>query len=444
MGRKGRTSTGSAIVSLCVCVALSVPVPSRAGSITDECFGLAPTITGSPGSDLLEGTSGPDVIHGGDGDDVLLGGGGNDVLCGGDGNDLVSGGKGIDFVVGGTGADTVRGDHGADWIFDVDPTVEVPKLLGLLPHAADEDQDALLGGPGADFLAGEGGDDVLDGGKGQDIVHGLSVSDPLVVDLGAGFVASAAGGVDLLRSIEHAVGGLSSDLIVGNSGDNVLGGLRGSDRVFGGAGDDVLYATLESSYLAGGGDPGDLLWIAAAVPTRVDLATGTARSLEPNEARADVVHGFGNVQGTPFDDVLIGDAGDNELAGVGGSDRLIGSGGDDTLLGDGPDYVRSLFEEGRSGGQDFLDGGAGTDVADGGPRKDGCVNAEKAMSCEVDDAPPGSDCPDPDPNCSSPMNLADRTGVLTTLFIVSDRSLDTADLDWIASMLARFVPSFDR
>ncbi len=54
------------------------------------CFGLAVTIVGEAGGDVLRGTARRDVILGGDGDDVIDGRGGDDVICGGDGADILA------------------------------------------------------------------------------------------------------------------------------------------------------------------------------------------------------------------------------------------------------------------------------------------------------------------------------------------------------------------
>jgi RTX calcium-binding nonapeptide repeat (4 copies)/Domain of unknown function DUF11 len=96
------------------------------------CGGLAATIVGTPGNDVINGTNGPDVIHGLSGNDRIEGKGGNDVICGGpghddlygndgndrlfgeEGNDFLSGGNGNDTLDGGPGTDRLRGDAGTD------------------------------------------------------------------------------------------------------------------------------------------------------------------------------------------------------------------------------------------------------------------------------------------------------------------------------------------
>jgi hypothetical protein len=102
----------------------SVTASDRAGNdatkscpyqvVVPTCYGLAPTIVGTGGSDTLRGTAGRDVIVGLAGNDVIEGGGGADVICGGDGNDELEGGPGNDRLDGGPGSDSLRGDGGRD------------------------------------------------------------------------------------------------------------------------------------------------------------------------------------------------------------------------------------------------------------------------------------------------------------------------------------------
>ncbi|MGI9601005.1 MAG: family 43 glycosylhydrolase [Acidimicrobiales bacterium] len=101
------------------------------------CQGLAPTVLGTPGADVLTGTPGPDVIVGRGGHDEINGGGGDDVICGGGGADVIAGGR---------GNDRIRGDGGADRV------------------TAGGGKDVVEGGPGADHLRGGPGKDQIRGG----------------------------------------------------------------------------------------------------------------------------------------------------------------------------------------------------------------------------------------------------------------------------------------
>ena len=100
------------------------------------CNGVAATIVGTPGDDIIDGTAGNDVIAGLDGNDVIRGGDGDDVICGG------------------AGEDTISGQGGNDTLF------------------GDQDDDILDGGEGGCCnFATNNGDDVLHGGQGDDELH---------------------------------------------------------------------------------------------------------------------------------------------------------------------------------------------------------------------------------------------------------------------------------
>jgi predicted extracellular nuclease len=80
----------------------------------EQCHGLAPTIRGTSGDDVVLGGLGRDVIMGLGGDDVIVDLFGNDVICGGEGEDTLFGGLGDDVLLGGYGDDFLSGDLGSD------------------------------------------------------------------------------------------------------------------------------------------------------------------------------------------------------------------------------------------------------------------------------------------------------------------------------------------
>lgn len=141
--------------------------------LDSSCFGLTPTIVGTPGNDTLRGTNNRDVIMGLGGDDRILGGNGDDVICGGSGNDVIEGGNGNDQVDAGSGADQVTGANGDD------------ALVGGTGNdvmSGGNGNDVLHGGRGDDSLAGNNGDDTLVGGSGTDALDGGNGSNTLVQD----------------------------------------------------------------------------------------------------------------------------------------------------------------------------------------------------------------------------------------------------------------------
>ena len=97
--------------------------------------------------------------------------------------------------------------------------------------------------------------------------------------------------------------------------------------------------------LDGGGGRDWVGYFLARGGVRANLSTHRASG----EGLDALVH-LEDLEGSPYDDVLVGDAGRNQIDGGNGSDMLLGHDGADRVLG------------GR--GDDTLRGGAGADVLD--------------------------------------------------------------------------------
>lgn len=110
--------------------------------------GDADLILAGAGNDTVFAGLGDDTVFGGEGDDSIIGGDGNDSLLGDEGDDTLDGGAGDDTLIGGTGNDSLFGGPGND------------SLLG------GDGNDTLIGGAGNDTLIGGAGDDVLQGDGG--------------------------------------------------------------------------------------------------------------------------------------------------------------------------------------------------------------------------------------------------------------------------------------
>lgn len=99
--------------------------PTRTPTSEFTCDGLAATLIGTNGNDVLVGTRADDVIVALGGSDFVIGNNGNDRICLGPGNDLAIGGRGGDRVFGEQGNDILAGEDGADfldggsWNFDL-------------------------------------------------------------------------------------------------------------------------------------------------------------------------------------------------------------------------------------------------------------------------------------------------------------------------------------
>lgn len=148
-------------------------------------------------------------VDGGNGDDQIVLG---DLL---DGTTTeVHAGTGNDLVFGGDGSDLLLGEGG---------------------------RDGIAAGPGADRLDGGAGDDVLQGGAGLDRVSYESREAPVTVDLAAG-TGGAQGESDTLLGLEEVVGGRGADNLAGDDGPNTLVGGTGSARdvLSGKGGDDIV------------------------------------------------------------------------------------------------------------------------------------------------------------------------------------------------------------
>jgi uncharacterized repeat protein (TIGR01451 family) len=112
----------------------------------------APTMSGTPGNDVITGTSRKDAIATFGGNDVVFGGGGGDLICTGAGADRAFGQDGNDTVIAGKGRDLANGGKGGD---------------------------VLKGKAGRDRLKGKSGNDFLNGGSGRDRCKGGSGADTL-------------------------------------------------------------------------------------------------------------------------------------------------------------------------------------------------------------------------------------------------------------------------
>ncbi|NET56420.1 MAG: calcium-binding protein [Symploca sp. SIO2E6] len=349
---------------------------------------------GDDGSDKLYGGAGNDLLGGGNGSDILVGGAGNDNLFGGTGADYFDGGEGIDTVhftndkfaitadlsqgratyindagvevvetlinienligtafddvlIGDDGNNWLRGNAGADYFdggegvdtvsfnekfainadlsqnratYINDAGVEVVETLinieNLVGTAFD---DILIGDDRNNVLYGSAGIDYFDGGEGIDTVHFVYDKFAITADLSQGLATyiddAGVEVVETLINIENLVGTAFDDRLIGNESNNQLRGNGGADYFDGGAGiDSVAFANGKFAITA-------------------DLSQNRASYID--DAGTEVVQTLINIEnlgGTAFDDVLIGDDGNNRLQGNTGADYFDGGEGTDTVV----------------------------------------------------------------------------------------------------------------
>jgi Ca2+-binding RTX toxin-like protein len=213
--------------------------------------------------------------------------------------------------------------------------------------------NSLEGNGGADRILGRGGDDVLADGR----------------FLPEGPVGRSAG-ADILR------GGPGSDSIHFGDGD---------DRVYGGGRYDIFFVEGAGDDRISGGRGPDLITFYQVGPVQVSLITGQATTPEGTVTFSSIR----DLQGSRFDDTLIGDGGNNQIDGAPGNDTLYGRGGNDLLSGGGDDFGGPAGNDTLFGmsGDDDLNGWSGVNMNDGGPGTDTCVNPDTAGGAENCESP---------------------------------------------------------
>jgi Ca2+-binding RTX toxin-like protein len=358
-----------------------------------------PQVLDDPGEDTLEGGQGDDDLQGNAGDDRLEGGQGNDKIDGGNDSDTVIYATSPTFVT--VNIDETQAYGNTAYPLDLEPSFAIAagtaldgfgntdtlrnleNIIGsryddiLIGNSLSNSLDALSGN---DLLIGNGGDDRLDGGDDIDTVsYRRSVNSfniGVSVDLANNTAFDGIDGLDTLISIENAISsrfadrltgddqantflaGDGNDILDGKEGNDRLFGENGNDEIFGGSGDDTLVGGTGSGWFSDildGGEGSDTAsYITATSGVAASLAERTGWQ---GEATGDKFISIENLEGSAFNDVLVGDNSSNRLSGLAGDDRLEGRAGDDTLEGGlGDDTLWG------NDGNDVLNGGAGTDT----------------------------------------------------------------------------------
>jgi Ca2+-binding RTX toxin-like protein len=225
--RTHRVHAVAVAAALATVLVSALALPPAAHAVVETAGGVACSIVGTMGHDVLSGTPGRDVICGLGGNDVINGRGGNDLIEGGAGDDSLTGGLGNDVIYGGAGRDSLVGGAGDDRL---DGGLDNDGLWG------NDGADVLRGGPGHEEIYGGPGNDRINGGDGRDAVMGQGGNDAV----------SGVGGNDDLR------GGTGADRIYGGDGADHEAGDDGNDVVSGNLGDDTLSGGLGADVVDGG------------------------------------------------------------------------------------------------------------------------------------------------------------------------------------------------
>ncbi len=219
--------------------------------------------------------------------------------------------------------------------------------------------DTIYGSTGNDGIIGFAGDDVLIGGAGADVLNGDDGNDTASYSTaGAGLFAGIE---DFNANTGDAAGDtyISIENLEGSQFNDVLYGTGIANRLSGGAGNDILVGKAGADILDGGTGTDKVGYDASQTGLRADLllpATNTG------DAAGDVYVSIENLDGSSFDDILLGDNAANVIGGnlyhdtPSGNDTLYGRGGNDILFG--------------YDGNDILNGGTGADTMVGGTGND--------------------------------------------------------------------------
>jgi Ca2+-binding RTX toxin-like protein len=314
------------------------PIAAVGAAATPTCFGMAATIVGTDGDDVLTGTDGDDVIVGLGGTDAIYPRAGNDRVCAGPnpvrfgadgipvyevvGRDPRSGtdfGAGVDLVDGGPGLDRITEGFGeGDRVYGgSNPTVVDAQGRRWFEELAVNGDARVYGQGGDDHIRLDATEEVTRagiafGGPGNDTIDGYSETMPNL----------------------RMYGGPGADRIT------VIND-RGLCLLVGGPGSDQLRSSGGVNELRGGPDNDTLV------------------------VRGDNLSLFGDTN------TIVGGIGNDRLDGSAGADILRGGRGKDRLLG--------------RGGRDRLDGGSGRNNNNGGRGRDLCRNPDsgpRTHSCE--------------------------------------------------------------
>ena len=199
------------------------------------------------------------TIVGTDKDDEIKGTPRSDVILAKHGNDTIRSGRGKDFVCTFTGRDTVFGGPGRDHI-NGGPD-EYPRYYMIDYH------NQLYGGPGDDIIEGGVDEDYLYGGPGDDRMKGTPLA-----------------------------------------GDEFYPG-PGNDVLIGGGGRELSEQSHYESDMA--------IYKNVGRSVRANVRKGVVHA-----QGKDILKGIRSIEGTEFDDVLVGDEFHNILVGWGGDDLI--------------------------------------------------------------------------------------------------------------------------
>ncbi|MFA7587479.1 MAG: pre-peptidase C-terminal domain-containing protein, partial [Novosphingobium sp.] len=353
--------------------------------------GTADTLLGGAGNDWLDGGNGNDRLLGEAGNDWLLGGAGDDILDGGSGHDTADYSREVQAISVNLGSGAARGSSiGRDRLIAVEQVLggfgDDTLAAGSpgTPSAPDVAKTAarLIGSITRSLSL----DGTFDMQPNRDIANAESLPHTTVLAAGNGQIDhyrfTARAGTRLVLDIDHASFDSAIELcdatgaVVASSDDSgpdpgsfgnrdpnlamilpesgtwyirvrayaggtiatgeqytlhvsleqaLLTSLRSGDRLAGNDGNDWLVSGPLTDWLVGGRGTDTASYATATQPVHANLASGTATG-----HGNDRLENIENLTGSAWNDILIGDTGDNRIDGGAGADRMSGGLGNDT------------------------------------------------------------------------------------------------------------------
>ncbi|GGA29113.1 calcium-binding protein [Neptunicoccus cionae] len=286
------------------------------GSNDLEYYTPGDYLNGTGGKDHIFGLAGHDSLNGAGGNDFLYGGSGNDVLHGGAGNDLLNPGDNLSY-------DQINSSAGDDTMVFSD------MLTGYVDLTYSAESKGITA--------------VIDGNAGTGTVVKKSGTDTLVdvnMPMQAAYMPPEIGGFGL-------IGTQFADSFTATVAEN------GWMSVFGGAGTDSFDLTIESgSILRLSFDSG---FVGGTDGADVDVAGGVINNDGYDNVESLNVTSNGGrleLQGTMFNDRLVGSSDDERFILLGGDDYADGAGGVDLVRYDrfGVDYVDAHLGKSKATG----------------------------------------------------------------------------------------------
>lgn len=280
-----------------------------------------------------------------------------DTLTGNAGANTIIGLAGADNMTGRTGDDTYIIDNAGDTVHEL-PGGGYDSVQSSVSHTLSDNVEVLTltgasninatGNAQRNRLVGNAGSNRLDGGAEADSILGGAGSDIYVVEdqLDTAYENFNEGTDEVESSVSwtlgsnfenltltgngniNATGNEVSNVLVGNSSDNIIDGAQGADAMTGGLGNDVYYVdNLADSTIE-------------AVNEGIDSVYTSVNLTLANNVENGVLFGAAStLTGNNLDNTLVGNGLANTLSGEAGNDVLDGGVGADAMAGGAGDDV---------------------------------------------------------------------------------------------------------